>query len=221
MPDLRFRRRRHTVEQSVQMPVAMDPLGEMAMQIRQLDMAASEAAQNIAAAAERLNAADESHGTQARRALTASIAEALVDRTEQIRRDCERLTGLMQRATEGVARQSGTTPPPAPPPVTRELRPVESDTTPEPAEIAPSQELPGADQSVEPEADEVPPVYVDQPGRAAAGGSSEGVRLIATQMAIAGSSRAEIERRLRIQFGVLDAEKALDDIFGTSRSGVQ
>jgi hypothetical protein len=46
------------------------------------------------------------------------------------------------------------------------------------------------------------------------------VRLIATQMAIAGSSRTEIERRLRIQFGVRDADQALDDIFGNQRSGV-
>jgi len=53
-----------------------------------------------------------------------------------------------------------------------------------------------------------------------AGGTSEGVRLIATQMAIAGSSRSEIERRLRIQFGVHDADQALDEIFGTRRSGV-
>ena len=52
--------------------------------------------------------------------------------------------------------------------------------------------------------------------QAAAGATSEGVRLIATQMAIAGSSRAEIERRLRIQFGVRDADLALEEIFGGS-----
>jgi hypothetical protein len=51
-------------------------------------------------------------------------------------------------------------------------------------------------------------------------GTSEGVRLIATQMAIAGSSRGEIERRLRIQFGVNDADRALDEIFGNRSSGV-
>ena len=51
-------------------------------------------------------------------------------------------------------------------------------------------------------------------------GHSEGVRLIATQMAIAGSSRQEIERRLRIQFGVRDANEALDEIFGSRTSSV-
>ena len=53
-----------------------------------------------------------------------------------------------------------------------------------------------------------------------AGTTSEGVRLIATQMAIAGSSRSEIERRLRTEFGINDAARALDEIFGTQRGGV-
>jgi hypothetical protein len=42
----------------------------------------------------------------------------------------------------------------------------------------------------------------------------EGVRLIATQMAVAGSSRTEIARRLQRQFGIADAEPALNEIFG-------
>ena len=53
-----------------------------------------------------------------------------------------------------------------------------------------------------------------------AGTTSEGVRLIATQMAIAGSSRSEIERRMRTEFGIDDAAGALDEIFGTRRGGV-
>ena len=42
----------------------------------------------------------------------------------------------------------------------------------------------------------------------------EGVRLIANQMAVAGSSRVEIARRLQRQFGIADAGPALDEIFG-------
>lgn len=42
----------------------------------------------------------------------------------------------------------------------------------------------------------------------------EGVRLIATQMAVAGATRVEVERRLRRQFGIVDASPALDEIFG-------
>jgi hypothetical protein len=42
----------------------------------------------------------------------------------------------------------------------------------------------------------------------------EAVRLIANQMAIAGSSRIEIARRLQRQFGIADPGPALDEIFG-------
>ena len=41
-----------------------------------------------------------------------------------------------------------------------------------------------------------------------------GARLLATQMAVGGSSRAEIERRLRSDFGIEDAEAMLDGILG-------
>jgi hypothetical protein len=43
-------------------------------------------------------------------------------------------------------------------------------------------------------------------------GSSEGPRLLATQMAVSGSSRDEITARLREEFGIDDASAILDDI---------
>lgn len=43
---------------------------------------------------------------------------------------------------------------------------------------------------------------------------STGARLIATQMAVAGSSRPEIESRLRSEFGIDDAGPMLDSILG-------
>jgi hypothetical protein len=43
---------------------------------------------------------------------------------------------------------------------------------------------------------------------------SEGIRLLATQMAVAGSTQAEIEERLRIEFGVVDADAILYEVFG-------
>lgn len=184
-----------------------DPLAEMAHQIRELDAVAARVADRISAAGEQLRG----EGGGARAELTAGIAAALVERTEEIRRDCDRLSNLMQRATDGVARlEAAAAGSSVPPPATRDLRPVS------PADAEPRQ------------AEEPAPESGDRswndPGeseRSGTGGSSEGVRLIATQMAIAGSSRAEIERRLRIQFGVVDAGRALDDIFGTSRSGAR
>jgi hypothetical protein len=48
----------------------------------------------------------------------------------------------------------------------------------------------------------------------AARASSAGARLLATQMAVSGSSRAEIEQRLRSGFDVEDANEILDAILG-------
>ena len=210
MPELRFRRRRRGTEHADEIQYPSDPLAEMAQQIRELDAVAAQVASRISAAAGQLNT--ESGGTRAE--LTVGIASALVDRTDEIRTDCERLSNLLQRATEGVARleaAAGTSTPP--PPVTRDLRPV----SPGGAEAASAR----GDEQAAFESDQRswddPPV----PTRSGSDGSSECVRLIATQMAIAGSSRSEIERRLRIQFGVVDAGRALDDIFGTGRSGAQ
>lgn len=50
--------------------------------------------------------------------------------------------------------------------------------------------------------------------------SQEGVRLLATQMAVAGSTREEIEARLLSEFGVIDASEVLDDVLAVrSRMG--
>jgi hypothetical protein len=44
------------------------------------------------------------------------------------------------------------------------------------------------------------------------GGVSEGARLLATQMAVAGSGREQIERRLQDEFGIRDPSPILDQI---------
>ena len=44
--------------------------------------------------------------------------------------------------------------------------------------------------------------------------ASDGARLLAAQMAVAGSSREEIETRLRDEFGIQDAGPILDGILG-------
>lgn len=53
---------------------------------------------------------------------------------------------------------------------------------------------------------------VEQP--LAAPPSADGARLLATQMAVAGSSRLEIESRLQTEFGIADAGPILDAILG-------
>lgn len=54
-----------------------------------------------------------------------------------------------------------------------------------------------------------PPVA---PGPRGGGGAADGARLLATQMAVAGSSREEIEARLRDEFGIDDAGAILDGV---------
>ena len=204
MPEIRFplrsRNSRRARSQRAAAPQA--PLDVIADQIRDLDAAARRVAASIESAAQKLRAEDSS----SRGELTASVADALVDRTAEIRNDCERLASLVSRSAKLIAEREGrestaAVPPPSAPPPPTIVR------SPEPRE--PDQGPPAEDLS-----DTPVPV-------SASGGTSEGVRLIATQMAIAGSSRAEIEHRLRIQFGVVDAGQALDDIFGNRRSGVQ
>jgi hypothetical protein len=61
-----------------------------------------------------------------------------------------------------------------------------------------------------------PPPESAPPTSAATGGTSasDGARLLAAQMAVAGSSREEIETRLRDEFGIQDAGPILDRILG-------
>ncbi|MEX2108298.1 MAG: hypothetical protein WD827_05385 [Solirubrobacterales bacterium] len=61
-----------------------------------------------------------------------------------------------------------------------------------------------------------PPAPLAPPVRDA-GQPSEGARVLATQMAVAGSSRVEIEGRLQHEFGIREAKQILDAILGPER----
>jgi hypothetical protein len=250
-----------------------DPLQEMAAQIRELDRAAEQAAERIAAAAASMREREAAAGSATRADLLAGLASALVDRTEEIRSDCGRLSALMERTATLIAerdlRQGTEAEPggePAPEPVQPPMEAVREPEV-EALEPAPEPESEPASPATEPASVPPPPLppppavsedqgeiadptFVDgdangdgddpgplpgaasgvrprwltrrqeQAAQTTSGGTSEGVRLIATQMAIAGSTRSQIERRLRIQFGVADADQALDEIFGTRRSEV-
>jgi hypothetical protein len=75
----------------------------------------------------------------------------------------------------------------------------------------------GADASEPDDQDEdereVPSIAVVPPQRG--GGGSAAARLLATQMAVSGSSRVEIETRLRSGFEIEDTNEILDAILGT------
>ena len=224
MPDIRFPLRSRSARRArAERAEPLAPLDAIAQQIRELDQAAERVADNVAASARQLR----TEGSSSRAELTASVADALVDRTTEIRNDCERLAALVTRSAkliaerEGREQQTGSVAPPgqsiAPAPPAE----PEPEITAAQTALAPLPALPGDEPSPEVLSDEDVETSPSPVPDTASGGTSEGVRLIATQMAIAGSSRAEIEHRLRIQFGVVDAGQALDDIFGNRRSGVQ
>lgn len=162
------------------------------------------------------------------------LSDSLIAQADAIRRQSDRLVASLQE--EGAA-----TPPPAPvplPPSTPEQAPLEPAPAPrlsavEPPPVAESPVAP-APEPEPPAAPEPPPVRdltppvaepetkpepapesspakeglgEDQPSPAAA-------RLLATQMAVSGASREEIDKRLRAGFGIEDTAPILDAILG-------
>ena len=314
MAEIRFPRRGRGARRGTPAAEPPNALAQMAAQIQELDAAAERVAAEISRTAETLKETQTEAGSATRVDLLAGLASALVDRTAEIRANCNQLTALMDRTAKLVEESdsaastpsaspaappagvgeppaappaqtpahAGSAPPPAPPPAAEahaapapesasappvaEAETKPSDPAPSPGASAEAAGPPptAADPEAEPataspivtaladaESTEVkiaatdpvtaggpvisappPPVTpgsapkpaakprwltprTEAAQTAAVGATSEGVRLIATQMAIAGSSRVEIERRLRIQFGVRDADLALEEIFGT------
>lgn len=73
-----------------------------------------------------------------------------------------------------------------------------------------------ADEVEDEDEREVPSIAVVPPQRAGRGGEgSAAARLLATQMAVSGSTRVEIETRLRNGFEIEDTNEILDAILGT------
>jgi vacuolar-type H+-ATPase subunit H len=141
--------------------------------------------------AERLGSADE---------LTAS----LLARAEEIRRQSEGLVAALEQARERLAAEptpgAGSSPPPEATPRARSRSHLSAVTP-----------------VAEPRLNEEPLAQSPPAARAAADehpGTPAGARLLATQMAVSGSSREEIELRLRNGFEVEDTSAILDAILG-------
>ncbi len=143
MPEIRFPRRSRGSRRARSQPAAPQaPLDVIAQQIRDLDAAAQRAADNVAQAAQALRAQEGSSKTE----LTASVADALVDRTAEIRNDCERLASLVTRSAKLIAQREGRestiteAPPSVPPPKQRGLTPAPA-PAPAPVSIEPEPTL--------------------------------------------------------------------------------
>lgn len=120
----------------------------------------------------------------------ADLVDSLLGQAIALRQEAERLQATLE---EAKARVEGDERAPGP------------ETEPEPAEF----------QEEQPEAPRLRAVEHDEP--AAADGrraDAAGARLLATQMAVSGSSREEIELKLRNGFQIEDTDAILDAILG-------
>ena len=165
-----------------------------------------------------------------------SLTDNLVSRARAVAQQSDELIAALDDAGRRVlnnARPGGTGPPaPSPtdavraPPSTHEAAPppkTQVERPPAPAQAPPPQAPPP--QSPVREVPPPPPVREAPPPAPApeltpppaapptdAPRVSEGARLLATQMAVAGSTRDEISWRLREEFGIQDATAILDEI---------
>ncbi len=165
-----------------------------------------------------------------------------IDATGHVRRQFDELLRSLGEAAEGVGRESGTrrvagrpathvsrpathvppvsTPAPPPPPVTHTARPASASMRPAPAPAPPP--APRRDPVVPPRPEPVqrvpePPRPVDDHNDA----RFDGARLVALQMAVAGSTREEVHAELQRAFRLADPSSILDDVFGgPRRSGI-
>jgi hypothetical protein len=131
------------------------------------------------------------------RALTSSTAErlaAIVEAAEQA------ASKVIDDAEEQARRQLGEAGARADRIVAERLRELADELDPP---VSPRRE--GHLRPVEPEAEPAPP---------GPRSTSAGARLLATQMAVSGSSREEIEQRLRSGFDIEDTSEILDAILG-------
>jgi hypothetical protein len=146
--------------------------------------------------------------------------EGLIERAETVKRHSDELIRALEEAKLRIGvsgGEGGTEPLPAPvaaEPATQpgprgvaHLKPVEAPPPEGPPEPSPLPPRPPQEPYVErrraPQGTDGAPAI-----------PTAGARLLATQMAVAGSSRAEIERRLRNDFGIEDAEEMLNGILG-------
>lgn len=155
---------------------------------------------------------------QARRYLTQARAEAdritdrrmedlshmvdvLLDQADTLQRETERMQTLLEEAKLRIEPEQPD-------------RPAEAASGTE--EPAPLHEAPRLRAVAHPEERAPAPASAPAPEPApeAVQGDAAGARLLATQLAVSGSSREEIEQRLRNRFEIVDTKPILDAILG-------
>jgi hypothetical protein len=158
------------------------------------------------------------------------LTDTLLRQAELVKRQSDELLTALDSARGELASRIGPelsagSPEPAPQPPPAAPLPPEVPEPPRVPHLQPVESEPPGLQAVEPPpapAPEPPPAQTSappyrpatQPGQASGPTASDGARLLAAQMAVAGSTRNEIETRLRDEFGIQDAAPILDGILG-------
>lgn len=140
---------------------------------------------------ERRHEADELLGE--RTETLGELSGTLLEHAEQLAAQTREMTTALDRAVEGIRAAS----------VPLEPDRVSESSEPEPADAA---------LDPDPVPDASPPDA--EPAAAEDGGPSEEALLRATQMAIAGNSREEIEDALRDEYGIDDADAVVEGVLG-------
>jgi len=165
------------------------------------------------------------------------LTDSLIEQAETVKRQSEELISALDQAKlqieDRVRNEPASMPAANPPPLAEapapqgepqrsspvpHLKPVQPPAEPEQAAGASAGgEASFASQPAESGAGSEPVRRGVVAANASGGPPSAGARLLATQMAVAGSSRDEIESRLRNEFGIQDAGPMLDAILGPER----
>jgi hypothetical protein len=154
-----------------------------------------------------------------RSGLATKLSDELLERAAAIRAQSDQLIVALQRATEmleaelAVTSESGAEAPAA---AAEPAAATDSGSKPdEPvAEASPRRAGLTAVPPPEPARHGVDPSYSGAGGEGAPRDPAKAARLLATQMAVAGSSREEIESRLRDELGIDDPGSILDAVSG-------
>ncbi len=134
-------------------------------------------------------------GETRRDVIVGELATELVERVEALREEAHELRAILVRASGALT---------SAPTAASEPEPVGRHPREQPAAQAPgAPNEPSSSLRAKPRAPERPE------------GPSQGLLLLATQMAVAGADREEIARRLREDFGVVDTDEVLTQALGT------
>ena len=131
--------------------------------------------------------------------LVGELGAELVERVEALREEAHELRLILKRASGAL--EPGVAESPADPGRPADDRRVSQDRQPETAANLRGQEASG-DRPEAPAAEK------------ASDGPSQGLLLLATQMAVAGSDREQIAERLREDFGVVNTDEVLTQALG-------